>query len=28
MRGTQILLAPEDYIQAVNAKVAAIVKAK
>jgi len=28
MRGTQILLAPEDYIRVVNAKVAAIVKAK
>ncbi len=28
IRGTQILLAPEDYIRAVNAKVAAIAKAR
>jgi Cys-tRNA(Pro)/Cys-tRNA(Cys) deacylase len=28
MRGMQILLAPEDYIRAVNAKVAAIAKSK
>jgi Cys-tRNA(Pro)/Cys-tRNA(Cys) deacylase len=28
IRGTQILLAPEDYIRAVNAKVAAIAKVK